>query len=59
MTPGLVQEHLNIIFKLFVATGCMITLEEVCNGNFGVHSPSTEPNKTVFGGMVEIAAKEW
>jgi hypothetical protein len=58
MTYGLVQQHLNIIFKLFVATGCTISLEEVCNVDLGPHFSASQPDKTTFGGMVELAAKE-
>lgn len=59
MTLGLVQAHLNIIFKLFVATGCTITLEEVCDGNFGAHFPVSQPDQASFGRMIELAAEGW
>jgi hypothetical protein len=59
MTHGLVQAHLNILLKLFVATRCIITLEEVCNGNFGAHFPASQPDKASFGRMVELAAEQW
>jgi hypothetical protein len=58
MTHGFIQQHLNIIFKLFVTTGCILSLEEVCNGVFGPHFPASQPDMTTFGEMVELAAKE-
>ncbi|KAE9371457.1 hypothetical protein N431DRAFT_558980 [Stipitochalara longipes BDJ] len=51
-TQGLVQSHLNIILKLFAATGCVITLEEICNTQ-----PAT--SRKAFGEMVALAARAW
>lgn len=57
MTQGLVQKHLNVLFKLFVVSGCVVTLEEVGNGKFG--AKGRQESDLQFLKMVEIAAKQW
>jgi hypothetical protein len=57
VTEGLVQEHFNVIFKLFVATGCIVTLEEVCTGGFGPRG--SQEHQKELSTMINIAAKEW
>jgi hypothetical protein len=42
--------------RLFVVTGCSVTLEEVCNGKFGAQG--NQEQETEFLKMVETAAKE-
>lgn len=56
LTHGLVQKHLNVIFKVFSVRGCAVTLDEVCNGKFGPEG--NQHNEETFREMANHAASE-